>query len=299
MTGYVDHPDIEQYQRLSRILQATSTAVLPGPGRIEGTVAGDILAYFEGRDPVLYSRVPGASIVSLMAGTSWVEWPAVRSASSIPIAVHPFEPADTHWPVGADGRKSCVRSSNNNRIEKTLYLSALVGPEWLGTTFAFSKTLLKPAINFSHEADRVRVKIDGETVLSVGAIWRLSSELTPRDPRTGNQWYLPIFTRMGVLGEPNGPSLELVRRAKELRFKFKMEADTQRQARITAVTSTPPLIGVEPQRGTTTFTTGVKRWSDPPSVPSAPESSATPAPTASGAKPAIDPSLNDDIPWQD
>jgi hypothetical protein len=111
--------------------------------------------------------------------------------------------------------------------------------------------------------------------------------------------YIPNVIFLGRFAEPNGPSLELVRRAKELRFKFKMEADAQRQARITAVTPTPPLIGVEPPRGTTTFTTGVKRWSDPPSVPSAPESSATPASTASGAKPAIDPSLNDDIPWQD
>jgi hypothetical protein len=285
---YVDHPDLEQNQRLSRILQDLSAAVRHGPGHIEGAAAGDVLVFFESRDPVVYSRVSGASLVSLMAATAFVEWPAVRGASSTPIDVHAFAPADMEWIEGANGRKSCVRSSNRNRIEKTLYLNALVGPEWLGTTFAFSKTSLAPATNFSREADRVRIKVDGETVLSVGAIWRLSSELT-RDPRTGDRWYLPTFTCQGVLGEANGPTIELARRAKDLRFKFKQEEDAKKQARIGVVTPTPPLLGVDPPRGTTTFTSGIRRWSDPPSVPPEP-------PASPGAKPE-DP--DDPIPWQD
>jgi hypothetical protein len=281
-----DHSDIAQFQQLSKVLQTGSKELTPGPNRLEGA-AGDILAYFSDHPPILYPRVSGAPFVPVAFVELYVEWPAVRSSSAGPIAVHDFQPADVEWPiVNTSGRKACIRSSNGNKIERTIYMHALIGAEGLQTTFAFRSTALKPAKRFADDADRVRVQIDGEIVRVVGAQCLISSAPEKDGAYT---WYQPTFARLGVLGEPNGPTLEIARKAKTLRFQIRAEDDARKRERLAAISAvipTPPLLGVgQPPRGTTIFTTGVK-WSDPK------PSESQPAPDAK----RVDP--NDDIPWQ-
>ena len=75
-------------------------------------------------------------------------------------------------------------------------------------------------------------------------------------------WYSPRFEKIGVLGQPNGPSLDLVRVAKASRFEFKAEEAKRKaeRASLSAVTPTPRLVG------STTFSSGIERpqsWADP------------------------------------
>jgi hypothetical protein len=278
-----DHSDIAQNQRLSKILQALSNELAPGPNRLEGAAAGDILAYFQDHPPILYPRVTGMPFVGVAFIELQVEWSPNRGSSG-PVAVHDFRPADAEWVVvDTSGRKACIRSSNCNKIEKTIYMHALV--EGMPITFPFKSTALGVGKRLSDDADRVRIQIDGETVRVVGAQYRLSSE----PERDGSYtWYKPTFIRLGVFGEPGGPSLELARKAKELRFKIKAEEDLKKRERLAAISApspTPPLLGVgQPPRGTTTFATGV-RWSDP-------KSTETPTPGTEGA------GSDDPIPWR-
>jgi hypothetical protein len=127
---------------------------------------------------------------------------------------------------------------------------------------------------FAADADRVRVQIDGETVRVVGATYRLSSSL---DHRGTDTWYGPRYEKLGLFGQPNGPTIELARTAKALRFEIKAEEDRRKRelaAAIPAVRPTPALISP----GAPTFTSGVSgRWSDlksqappPPPPPPAP-----------------------------
>ena len=75
----------------------------------------------------------------------------------------------------------------------------------------------------------------------------------------GHTWYSPRFTMLGVLGEPNGPTLDQVRQAKSLRFALKIDEAARKRAAISSVTPTPRLVGG------TVFASGVDRpsWADP------------------------------------
>jgi hypothetical protein len=278
-----DHSDLTQNLRLSKLLQALSAELAPGPNRLDAQ-AGDVLAYFQDNTSKVYSRVPGMPFVGVAFLEMAMEWPPDRGSGAGPVAAHDFVPADAEWVVvDGGGRKACIRASNGNRIEKTVFLHALV--EGQPVTFPFRSTALEIGKRLAADADRVRVQVDGETVRVVGAIYRLSSELE----RKGTQsWYRPTFERLGVLGEPSGPPLELVRRAKTLRFESKLEEERKKKEHLAAIPAprpTPALISPDPPRGTASFTTGIaSRWSDPkPPEP--------PAPSANRADP------DDPIPW--
>ena len=272
-----DKPDLDQRLRLSTILQALSPQLTPGSNWPDAK-AGDILINYEDSEE-LFPRVPGVTLQPI-ASVEWaVEWLPERGSKSAPVAHHDFVPLDAEWLVGADGRKAC-RRPNGNRIEKTVYLHMLVGG--FKTTFAFKSTAYNAGKSFSSASDKVRVTIDNEVVRVVGAFWQMTSEVERND--RGQTWFGPRFEKRGVLGQPNGPTLEQVRVARDLRFEFKTEEEKRK-----AVLSAPPSPTPALTRGTTTFTTGIER----------PRSWADPQP-ATQPKPSVDPKLNDsidDLPW--
>ena len=96
------------------------------------------------------------------------------------------------------------------------------------------------AQDFARDADKVRVNVDGEVVRVCGALWKMTSELERKNSYT---WCSPRFEKLGVLGQPNGPSLDQVRVAKAERFGFKLEEAKRKaeRAALSAVTPTPAL----------------------------------------------------------
>jgi hypothetical protein len=275
-----DKPDLDQRLRLSTILQALSPQLAPGSNWCDAK-AGDILINYEDSEE-LFPRIPGVTIQPVVSVEKAVEWLPERGSKSAPVAHHDFVPLDAEWLVGADGRKSC-RRPNGNRIEKTVFLHMLVNG--FKATFPFKSTAYNDGQSFSRATDKVRVEIDGETVRVVGAFWRMTSELERND--RGQTWFGPRFEKLGVLGQPNGPTLEQVKAARDLRFEFKLEEEKRKEER--AALSAPPSPTPALTRGTTTFTTGIER----------PRSWADPQP-ATQPKPSVDPKLNDsidDLPW--
>jgi hypothetical protein len=208
----------------------------------------------------------------------WMEWPAERGSKSAPIDAHDYSPLDMEW-IDVGGKRACIRSSNNNRIEKTVFAHGLV--DGFKTTFAFKSTAYDVGDRLGRDADKVRVEVDGETVRVVAAFYQLTSEL---DRKGAHTWYGPRFKRLGVLGQPTGPTIEQVRVARDLRFEFKL--DEEKRKALSAVRPTPALSAPDQlRRGSTTFTSGLG-----PSVAS--RSWAAPAqPTQT-----IDPKFDDDIP---
>ena len=194
--------------------------------------------------------------------------PRAGSSRGAPIDHHDAAPLDAQWIEGPDGRKSC-RRPNGNRIERTIYLHALVDGQQV--TFAFARTAYNVAQAFARDADKIRVTVAGETVRICGGLWRMTS-VQERDG--ANSWYSPRFEKLGVLGEPNGPTLDVVRAAKALRFEFKAEEAKRKAERalLSAVTPTPRLVG------STTFTSGIER----------PQAWADQTPTAASADPVDD-----------
>jgi hypothetical protein len=261
-----DASDLDPRLRLSTILQAGSPAVAAGSDYPEAR-PGDFHLAFEDGSEKLVPRTLGVTLLPVVCVEKAVEWPADRSARGAPIDHHDVMPLDAQW-VEFDGRRSC-RRPNGNRVEKTIYCRLLVGG--LHTTFAFKSGAYSIAQDFARAADAVRVTVDGEVVRVAGALWKMTSELERKDSYT---WYSPRFEKIGVLGQPNGPSLDLVRAAKALRFEFKIEEAKRKaeRASLSAVTPTPRLVG------STTFSSGIER----------PQSWADPKPTAKPADPADD-----------
>ena len=250
-----DESDLEQPLRLSTLLQALSPAVAQGSDYPEAR-PGDFLLSFEDGSEKLAPRAKGVPFIPVAAAAYAVEWPSDRGSRGAPIAHHDIVPLDARWVEDSNGRKSC-RRPNGNRIEKTIYVHMVIGG--LKTTFAFKSTAYGIAQDFARDADRVRINVDNETVRVAGALWKLTSELERDNAYT---WYAPRFEKIGVLGQPNGPSLDLVRVAKAARFEFKVEEAKRKaeRASLSAVTPTPRLVG------STTFSSGVERpqtWADP------------------------------------
>jgi hypothetical protein len=201
-----------------------------------------------------------------------VEWQADRASRSAPIAHHDVVPLDAQWIEGSDGRKAC-RRPNGNRIEKTVYIHMLVGG--LKTTFAFKSMAYGIAQDFARDADKVRVTVDGEGVRVAGALWKMTSELERKNSYTR---FSPCFEKLGVLGQPNGPSIDLVRVAKAARFEFKIE-ETKRKAERAALSAVKPTPALGRTQGSITYSSGIER----------PQSWADPKPTAASADPVDDP----------
>jgi hypothetical protein len=283
-------------------LQALSPAVAPGSPWPDARPGDYLVTYADGSEK-LCPRIPGVPVLPVVFMEKAVEWAPERGTRAPPVAHHDFVPLDAAW-IKVNGKKSCIRSSNGNRIEKTVFLYALV--EGFQTTFSFASTSYNIGKNFSNEAGKVKVLIDDEPVRVCGALWRLTSELERENTYT---WFSPRFEKIGVLGQPSGPSLEMARLAKTLRFEVKAQQEADKAARIAAsgVKPTPALGRV----GSIEVTTGIgerpRSWADPrgpevvdPKPAAEPaKTSATPQEPTSSAKP-VDPKLDDsldDLPW--
>ena len=207
--------------RLSGVIQAMSQELTPGPKRLEGAKAGDIKVCYEDGSREAFSN--GVSIITLMFAERVVEW-APRGSMTPPIT-HYRMPLDAEWRDVGGGRRACLRP-NGNRCERTIYQFGLVNG--FRVTFAHRSTGFKTGQELGDELDRVRVTVDGATVRVVGAKYKLFSELTPPNDR-GERWYALRYTRLGVLGEPNGPTIEEVRVARDIRAELRAEEARQRQ----------------------------------------------------------------------
>jgi hypothetical protein len=215
-----------------------------------------------------------------------VEWGPERGARGAPIAHHDFMPLDAQW-IEIGGRKTCVRP-NGNRVEQTVFLHMLVNG--YKATMPFKSTSYQIGKSFAREADKVRVTVDGEIVRVCGALWLLSSEFVQKG---GHSWWAPVIVKkLGVLGEEHGPSLDLVRKARDLRFEHKLEEE-KRKVALSTPSPTPALTR---PAGSISYTSGVERrsWADPRAPGEIVEPKPEPAKT-------VDPKLNDgldDLPWQ-
>jgi hypothetical protein len=273
-----DHSDLEQRMRLSTILNPLSRALAPG-SNFPDAKAGDILVNFEDSEQ-LFPRSPGVPFLPVVFNEVSVEWGPERGSGGAPIAHHDFMPLDATW-LEIGGRKMCVRP-NGNRIEQTVFLHMLVGG--YKATLPFKSTSYQIGKGFAREADKVRVTIDGEVVRVCGAMWLLSSEFVQKG---GHSWWAPVIVKkLGALGEEHGPSLELVKQARDMRFEFKAEEET-RKATLSAPSPTPALTR---SAGSISFTSGVERrsWADP----QAPGAVVEPKPEPAKS---IDPKLNDGL----
>jgi hypothetical protein len=280
---YVDEKsDLDaRVMRPSTILQALSPALAPDSDWPDAK-AGDFLLSYEDGSEELVPRVPGVTLQPIAFVQKAMEWPAERGSKSAPIAAHDFVPLDAEW-IDVGGRKACLRPGGT-RIEKTIFAHALV--KGFKTTFAFKSTAYDVGDRFGRDADKTRVEVDGEVVRVCGALYQLTSELE-RNPR-GQTWYGPRYTKLGVLGQEGGPTIEQVRAARDLRFEFKAEEEARKKERaaLSALKPTPAL-----PRGSISITSGIERsrsWADP----RGPAEIADPKPMTRAPAP-----IDDDIPF--
>jgi hypothetical protein len=207
--------------RLSTIIQAMSQELTPGPKYIEGAKLGDIKLAFEDGSREARASV---SIITLMFAERVVEW-APRGSMAPPIE-HYRMPLDADWRDVGGGRRACIRSSTGNKCEKTIYQYALA--DGLRVTFSHRSTGYQIGRDFADELDRIRVTVDGQTVRVCGAKYKIFSELTPPNDR-GERWYALRYTRLGILGEPGGPTDAEVRVAAAIRAELRAEETRQKE----------------------------------------------------------------------
>jgi hypothetical protein len=154
-----------------------------------------------------------------------------------------------------------------------------------GTLIFKGKAYKDIGLPFYHQKlSTVSAVIDGKTVRSqVVALWEVRSEIA--HGRNNYSWMVPKPTLAGVVGQPNGPSIEMVRFFKSLREIFKqggawdaveppplLAAPPSRPALATPAKS-PPIEQGRP-RGKTSVSSGKRtNWEPtPPTPPIPPES---------------------------
>jgi hypothetical protein len=256
---YVDDtPDLDPRVHLSKLLQALSPACQPGSDWPDAK-PGDFLLSFEDGTEQLFARGPGVKFQPIASTEKAVEWLPERGSRSAPVEHHDFVPLDAQW-IDIGGRKQCLRP-NGNRIERTVFVHMMV--EGFKTSIALSSTAYDIGRTFSSAADKVRVTIDNEILRVCGALWLMTSELE-RNNRA-QTWFAPRFSKLGVLGEANGPTIEQVKAARDLRFEVKAEENARKAERAALSKVTPtPMLGRA--AGSTSFSTGnVERprsWAD-------------------------------------
>jgi hypothetical protein len=279
--NYVDTPDSgPRRPMLSKLLQATSPM-----SDYPGAKAGDFAVAFADGTVKVFPGSPGVTLLPLMFFERSMEWPLNRGASAPPVE-HDRTPLDAQWlSIDATGRRACLRP-NGNRIERTIYLNALFAG--LPTTFSFRSTAYSIGDRFMAEADSLVCEVDGKPVYTCVAFFQLFSE-QQKDVAKQQSWHSPRFKRLGVLGEPTGPTLEEVREARSLRIKLKLaEAENKQRlarerieaARLSMGRSAPMLDAPgERPRGSVTIESG-RHWADP------------------NANNPGKPEFDDDIPWK-
>jgi hypothetical protein len=245
--------------KLTALIQAGSADLLD---LIEGSAAGD----FAVPVPDGYRLVKGATgltVVPVYFNIAWVEWGADRSGL---IAVHPTKPHDAVWFSADDSAtgKAGFHNADGNKLEQTVYASLLVtGDEPFPMTFAFRSSAFNIGRDFAGSAERVS-SLDRKLVGAVCGKWRLTSRV---EKKLDYRWHIPVTTKIGVFGQPTGPTVDEMRQAAEMRLAFKTQAQAEQAERL--VSSRSPAI--EGPRGSITV--------------------------ESGRKPAVDPALDDRIPF--
>lgn len=245
--------------KLTALVQAGSADLLD---QIPDLAAGD----FAVPVPDGYRLVKGATgltVVPVYFNIAWVEWGADRSGL---VAVYPTKPNDAQW-FSADNSptsKAGFHNADGNKLEQTVYASLLVTEdEPFPMTFAFRSSAFQIGRDFAGSAERVS-SLDRRLVGAVCGKWRLTSRV---EKKLDYRWHIPVTTRLGVFGQATGPTVDEMRQAAEMRLAFKTQAQAEQAERLTSSRSP----AIEGPRGSITV--------------------------ESGRKPAIDPLLNENIPF--
>ena len=225
--------------KLIRLLQPNSMDLLE---QIPDAKAGDFAVPHDG-EHLLFRGATGAPFIPIGFAQAFVEWGQGRSGY---VDSHPKKPRDAIWRDGRDspdGKAGYVRESGN-RIEDTLYCHMLIlsGGAPFGGTFAFRSTARAAGGEFESKAERLKVDSEGLGGLICGK-WVMRSHVE----KSGDyRWYTPSLELVGKLRGANGPRLDEVRIAANLRQEFRAGAgltSTPAPTAIAAPTPTPrPII---------------------------------------------------------
>jgi hypothetical protein len=127
------------------------------------------------------------------------------------------KPKDAQWLEDASGRRVCQRD-NGNPVQEHIGCLMKIEPTNQVGIYVFSKTALRIGRELANAAQRLRVDgLDGVKGAVLGR-FRMSSRLEKKGDR---RWFLPVWTLVGKLGQPGGPSLETVLELAEMRKAFK------------------------------------------------------------------------------
>jgi hypothetical protein len=250
--------------KLTMLLQAGSADLLD---ELEGSVAGD----FAVPTPDGYRLVKGAAglmVIPVFSHIAWPEWGPNRSGLA---DMHATKPRDAVWFAERDspsGKAGHHRSSTGNKVEETLYANMLaVGDgEPFPLSFAFRSSGLDAGKSFVTQAERTK-SVDGKLVGAVVGKWKITSR---KEQKLDFRWYAPVVTRLGVFGEPSGPTVAEMQMAAELRRDLKSAALAEEAARLTA---SPKPAALAPPRGSITVESGHQPAAIDPNdpIPFAPE----------------------------
>jgi hypothetical protein len=219
-----DTPDIQESgARFSGIVQPTSSV---------GGVAGQIhLIDAQTGDDYF---VKSASVIAINVFERVITWPSAGGPSITVDAL----PPEAAWGKFNDRWGHYLPSGDRASQHVLVNCLALLdkGKPPISAVYAFKDTGFKVGKQFAAAVERVRVEVDGAMTRVVGALWSFSAE--PARNTKGN-YFVPAFSLIGKLGDPKGPPIELVRKARELRLKFKAEEVEHQRDRLEA----PPMQG--------------------------------------------------------
>jgi hypothetical protein len=245
--------------KLASLIQAGSADLLD---QLEGSAAGDYAVPV----PAGYKLVKGATgivVVPVYFRIAWPEWGPDRSGL---VDIHPTKPRDAQWlsdkesPTGKAGHH---RLSTRNKVEETVYASLLaVGDgEPFPMSLAFRSSSIGVGKDFAGQAERV-VSLDKKFTGAVCGKWRLTSRV---EKKLDYRWHIPVTTRLGVFGQPTGPSVDEMRMAAELRRDLKAQASVEQAARLETARAIEG-----PSRASITITSGrqaIAHQEPPPAPP--------------------------------
>ncbi len=192
----------------------------------------------------------------------YVEWPLEPGGA--PIFTHPHRPRAAKWlkadesPNGKQGM-FLENEDETTRIDTTLFAHSLICEPNI-EPFPATIAFKSTSLNDGYSLERLAPKaksVDGLLKGNVVGLWRASSLLVKEGTFA---WFKPVMTVLGTLGQESGPTLAQVRQATELRQAFRETHPTAQ-----------PAPAIEGPRGSITVT--------------------------SGRQPAVDPNLNDPVPF--
>ena len=211
---------------LSPLLQAISKELAVGdPKRIFGAEAGDF-ALPRNEERILVKGAVGYSFLILDA---WIGWPEYLPNRGGFVKPHDAKPHNAVWHKkgeSSDGKEGLylvdIDGNPGNRIEETIYVRVLVLPDDGSAPFVVTQAYKSTAKSIGSDMlRRASRKVDGKAANPVTIKWRMTSRLE----RNGDQrWYAPDPQLLGRFGEPNGPTVEEVRLAANLRKALKTGA---------------------------------------------------------------------------